>query len=671
MTINAIVFWVVLVIALGLFGYALTGRVRYLMLGRPEPRTDQVARRTGGFFVLVFGQKKLLKERVGIIHLFIFWGFIVIAFGTLQVIGEGVHKGFVLPWLGSQQWFFLLKDVLSVIVLIAVIVAAYIRYVVRPQRLKANLEAGIILTLIFLLVLTEFFYSGIGYALDQNAARSLAFVAVGISKLFGTDTGALEAVQRGLWWIHVLLLLGFLVYIPNSKHLHLIACPFNEWMRNLKPRGGQIYPMDLEDESIEEFGVSKIHGFTRKQLLDLYSCAECGRCQDNCPAFQSGKSLSSKQLMTKMRDHLVEQGPALLRQAKAEGEGEASATPAGATARQEPPAAPPKLIGDVITPEEIWACTTCYSCQEQCPVQNEHVNKIVDMRRNLVLMEGDFPKEANLAFRNMEVNGNPFGESALIRGDHLKKLGVPTLAEKPDAEILYWPGCAGSLDPRNQKVTTAFVSLAQAAGVSLATLGNEEKCCGDSARRLGNEYLFQSLAAMNIETLNGYGVKKIVTQCPHCLNTLKHEYPQFGGDYEVVHHTEFLNDLIASGRLKLSGASGKAVTYHDPCYLGRYNGVYDLPRQLLKNAGFDLVEMPRKKGKAFCCGGGGGRMWLEENEGERINNMRAAEVIGTGAGIAAVACPYCMTMLNDGINAHDAGEQVKVMDVAEVLQTMA
>ena len=470
--------------------------------------------------------------------------------------------------------------------------------------------------------------------------------------------------------MHILLLLGFLVYIPNSKHLHLIACPFNEWMRNLRPRGGRIYPMDLENESIEEFGVSKIQGFTRKQLLDLYSCAECGRCQDNCPAFQSGKALSSKQLMIKMRDHLVGQGPDLLRQSKAKAEGEDAAKPAGAKVTQEPSAAPPSLIGDVITPEEIWACTTCYSCQEQCPVQNEHVNKIVDMRRNLVLMEGDFPKEANLAFRNMEVNGNPFGESALIRGDHLKKLGVPTLAEKPDAEILYWPGCAGSLDPRNQKVTTAFVSLAQAAGVTLATLGNEEKCCGDSARRLGNEYLFQSLAAMNIETLNGYGVKKIVTQCPHCLNTLKNEYPQFGGDFEVVHHTEFLNDLVASGRLKISGGSGKAVTYHDPCYLGRYNGVYDLPRQLLTNAGFDLVEMPRKKGKAFCCGGGGGRMWLEETEGERINNMRAAEVIGTGAGIAAVACPYCMTMLNDGINAHEAGEQVKVMDVAEVLQTI-
>jgi Fe-S oxidoreductase len=658
LTYTSAVFVVVLLAALALFAYFLVPRVRYLLLGAPESRVDQATRRTGGFLVLVFGQKKLFKERVGVIHLFVFWGFIVIAFGTLQIIAEGIHPGFQFPWTESYAFLFI-KDLLSLIVLIGLIVLAYIRYVVRRTRLEPSAEAGVILGLIFFLILSEFFYSGVSYALDPTPASEGAFVATAIAGWFaGASTASLEAARTVLWWVHVLLLLGFLVYIPVSKHLHLLACPFNEWLRNLRPRGGQIYPVDFENEDVEEFGVSRVEGFTKKQLLDLYACAECGRCQDNCPAYQSGKSLSPKLLMTKLRDHLVEQGPSLLRKANTSSSDEAPA---------EDPAAP-AMIGDVISTEEIWACTTCYSCQEQCPVMNEHINKIVDMRRHLVLMEGEFPHEATLVFRNMEVNGNPLGESALIRGDHLRKLGVPTIGENPDAEILYWPGCSGALDARNQKVSTAFVRLAESAGVSLATLGNEEKCCGEAARRLGNEYLYQTLALGNVEVLNGYGVKKIVTQCPHCFNTLKNEYPQLGGNFEVLHHTQFLSELIGAGRLKLGASEPKKVTYHDACYLGRYNGIYQLPRQLLTTAGLDLVEMPRRKTKAFCCGGGGGRMWLEENEGERINNVRTDEVLSVSPDIAAVACPYCLTMLKDGVDAREAGDRVRVMDIAEILQ---
>ncbi len=668
MTYTQAVFLVLLITALGLFAYFLQLRVRYLLQGRPEPRFDQALRRTGGFLLLVFGQKKLLKERVGILHVFIFWGFIVIAIGTLQIVGEGLSDGFKLPLIGDNRLFYLLKDILSILVLVAIIAAALIRYVMRPARLKANLEAAIILALIFALIVSEFFYSGLSYALEPRVSHSLAFAAVGVSGLVDqVGASALEATRYVLWWLHLVLLLGFLVYIPNSKHLHLMACPFNEWLRNLKPRGAQIYPLDLEDEEAEEFGVGRIERFTRKQLLDLYSCAECGRCQDNCPAFQSGKSLSSKLLMTKLRDHLVEQGPSLLQKARA------AAGPAATAAAGDPPTGDettPSLIGDVISEAEIWACTTCYSCQEQCPVQNEHVNKIVEMRRHLVLMEGVFPKQAGLVFRNMEVNGNPLGESALTRGDHLHRLGVPTIAERPDADVLYWPGCSGALDARNQKVSAAVVRLAAAAGVSLATLGNEEKCCGDAARRLGNEYLYQSLAAANIEVLNGYGVTKIVTQCPHCFNTLKHEYPQLGGTFHIIHHTEFLAELIAAGQLVLATGEPQRVTYHDPCYLGRYNGLYELPRELLRESGLDLVEMPRRRQKAFCCGGGGGRMWLEEDEGERINNLRADEILGVSPDIAAVACPYCLIMLKDGIDARDAGDSVRVMDVAEILEAL-
>lgn len=600
---------------------------------------------------------------MGIVHFFIFWGFIAIAIGTLQIIGEGLNPGFSLPLLGGNRWFYLLKDALSVLVVVGVVIAAYVRYVVRPARLKANLESAVILALIFALIITEFFYSGLSRALDPRSADSLAFMAGAVSRLVdGAGVDGMGLARDVLWWMHVVLLFGFLVYIPNSKHLHLIACPFNEWLRNLKQRGAQIYPVDFEDEETEEYGVGRVEAFTRKQLLDLYACAECGRCQDNCPAYQSGKSLSPKSLINKLRDHLVEQGPLLVRGGTASPSGaEAAAGGNGGSS----------MIGDVITEDEIWACTTCYSCQEQCPVQNEHVNKVIDMRRHLVLMEGRFPHEATLVFRNMEVNGNPLGESALVRGDHLRRLGVPTIDENPQAEVLYWPGCSGALDPRNQKVSAAFVRLAEYAGVSLATLGNEEKCCGDAARRLGNEFLFQTLAVGNIETMNGHGVKRIVTQCPHCLNALRHEYRQLGGEFEVLHHSEFLHQLVAAGRLTLVTGANETVTYHDPCYLGRYNGIYDSPRDLLETAGFNLAEVPRRKAEAFCCGGGGGRMWLEEGEGERMNNVRADEILAVSPDIAAVACPYCLTMLKDGIDARDAGDRVQVMDIAEVLQTLA
>ncbi len=331
----------------------------------------------------------------------------------------------------------------------------------------------------------------------------------------------------------------------------------------------------------------------------------------------------------------------------------------------------PELIGQVISENDIWDCTTCRSCEEQCPIFVEHVDKTVAMRRNLVLMESCFPPEAQLAFRNMENNGNPWGIGWSTRADYLQSLDVPTLAENPEAEILYYPGCSGAFDGRNQKVSAAIVKLLREAQVNFAILGNEEKCCGDSARRLGNEYLFHSLATENIKVLNGYGVKKILTQCPHCFNCLKHEYPQFGGDFEVLHHTEYLNDLLSSGRLQLNhgigGADGRRITYHDSCYLGRYNTIYQAPRQLLQEVGLNLLEMAHTKEKSFCCGAGGGRMWLEEHQGERINVMRADEAIAPGVDRVGTACPFCLTMISDGVAAREAGEQVKVLDIAEIL----
>jgi Fe-S oxidoreductase len=684
---TAIVFTVVLVVAVTLFAYFLARRVQYLLLGVPEHRLDQPLVRLAGLLALVLGQQKVLKRPVGIIHFFIFWGFIVIAFGTLQVIAEGVRQGATLPW-GGNAVFNLVKDILSVLVLIGLLVAAYIRYAVRPKRLDATLEAGVILSLIFFLVLSELLYSGFSYALEPTHGRSLAFVAVAISRLAGASgasSGTMQLTAHALWWVHVALLLGFLVYIPVSKHLHLIACPINEFLRNLKPRGAQIYPVDLESEEVEEFGVGRIEGFTRKQLLDVFACAECGRCQDNCPASVSGKVLSPKLLHTKLKHQLLSRGEEL-RKAKAASGARTGVTGTTVTKTAEAPTstaeAPPaevlssNLIGDVFSEQEIWACTTCYACQDQCPIQNEHVNKIIEMRRNLVLMEGRFPKPAGLVFKNVEVNGNPLGESALVRGDFLRKLRVPTIGENPEAEVLYWPGCMGSLEARNQKVTAAFVDLLNMAGVSIATLGNEERCCGETVRRLGNEYLYQSLALGNIDTLNRYEVKKIVTQCPHCFNTLKNEYSQLGGEYEVLHHAEFLCELVESGRLKVGRAreagspsvQRRRVTYHDSCYLGRYNGIFDPPRRLLQTAGHDLVELPRRRSQAFCCGAGGGRMWLDEDEGERINVLRTDEVLGVMPDIAAVACPFCLTMLKDGVDHREAADRVHVLDVAEVVR---
>ena len=664
MTVSGAIFIVVLVIALAFFAWALNRRVQYVMLGRPESRFDRPLARTAGFFVLVFGQKKLFKERVGIIHFFVFWGFIVIAFGTLQIIAEGIHPGFTFPWAESYTFLFI-KDLLSLIVLAGLLVIAYIRYVVRKTRLEPSAEAGVILGLIFFLILSEFFYSGFTYALDPTPASEGAFVATAIAGWVGGLSGsALELGRTILWWIHVVLLLAFLVYIPISKHMHLIMCPVNEFMRNLKPRGAQIVALDLENEDIEEFGVSKVQGFTKKQLLDVYACAECGRCQEHCPATQSGKALNPKLLMTKLKDHLDETGAALRQAGKA----------AAGAATESPEKA---LIGDVFSEDEIWACTTCYSCQEQCPVQNEHINKIIDMRRNLVLDLGEFPAEAQLACRNIEKNSNPWGVGNQNRANWAKELDVPVAGTGELGEYLYWVGCAGSFDDRNQKVSKAVVKLFREAGVTFSILGTKEKCCGDPARRIGNEYLFQSLAQENIATMNGLGVKKIVTQCPHCLNTIKNEYPAFGGDYEVIHHTQLLADLLKQGTLKLGSPGGGAdgaqplparVAYHDSCYLGRYQQEYEAPRQVLKAvAGVTMLEAERNKNKSVCCGAGGGRMWMEEEPEHRVNEMRVGQLLEKDPEIIGVNCPYCLTMMEDGIGSKGKGESVKALDLAEIL----
>ena len=660
MSFTPVIFLAVLVVALAVFMVFVTKRVRYVLLGQPEVRSDQLGRRASGFVVYVLGQKKLFKERSGILHFFIFWGFIVVAFGALQIIGEGLSAAFSLPLLGDWPPFYLLQDLFIALVIVAVIAAAFIRYVVRPARYEASLEAGVILALILGIMLAGLLYSALTYAREPSSSHSLAPLSKAVAEAARGAGWSESALQTGawvFWWLHVLFMLAFLVYIPVSKHLHLLACPVNEFFRNLKPAGAQIKPLDLEDEEVEEFGVSRIEGFTRWQLLDLYACTECGRCQDHCPAHLSGKTLSPRTLMTKLKHQLDERGAELLRAGDAGGQ-----APSGDDS-------PVTMIGDVISEDEIWACTTCYSCQEQCPVQNEHVNKIVDMRRSLVLDQGDFPQEAQLACRNVEKNSNPWGVGAHTRADWARDLGV-TVADDASqvGEYLFWVGCAGAFDDRAVKISQAVVKLLQAAGVSFSILGTSENCCGDPMRRIGNEYLFQMLATENVETLNGLGVKKIVAQCPHCLNTLKNEYPAFGGSFEVVHHTELLADLLAQGRLQLSNGSTPRVAYHDSCYLGRYQGEFQKPRDVLHAVpGVTVLEASRNKSKGLCCGAGGGRMWMEEDAGQRVNELRVGQLLETSPDVIGVNCPYCLTMMEDGLGSVAPDNAVRVLDLAEIL----
>jgi len=451
-----------------------------------------------------------------------------------------------------------------------------------------------------------------------------------------------------------MVILVFLMYIPYSKHLHLLGSIPNIFFRSFRPKV-ELTKLDLEDENRETFGVTKIEEFTWKQLLDLYACTECGRCQVNCPAYLTQKPLSPWKMIHDLKGHLKKKGPELLKKnGKKEGE-------------EEPAILTTKLAGEVIPEDVIWSCTTCMGCQQACPVFIEHIHKIIDMRRTLVLDESSMSPEVQRCFTNMENNSNPWGIGFASRADWAKDLQVKTMGEDSSVDYLLWVGCAGSFDDRNKKVTTALVKILKSADVNFAILGTEEKCCGETARRMGNEYLAQMMIQENVEILNNYNVKKIITMCPHCMNSLKKDYPQFGGNYEVVHHSEFIHELIKNGKIKTKTPVNTSMTYHDSCYLGRHNEIYSSPREILKSvSGIKLLEMERSGEKSFCCGAGGGRMWMEEHIGTRINETRTEDALKTGAEKICTACPYCLTMFEDGLKTKQ--KELKVMDLAEVLE---
>jgi len=493
----------------------------------------------------------------------------------------------------------------------------------------------------------------------------------------GISQGTAGVLFYIFWWIHLLTLLAFAVYVPQSKHAHLIFAPVNVALRDTKP-AGKLTSINFEDETQETYGVGKIEDFRQNQLIDLYACVECGRCTNMCPASGTGKTLSPMDLIVKMRDHLTEKGAAITSRTPWMPQfafGRTAADKLAVPSADSETAAAletPQLIGDVITEEELWACTTCRNCEDQCPVANEHVEKIVDMRRYLVLTEGNMPHEAARYFQNIERQSNPWG---MNRKERIKwregrdDIEVPTVDEAEDFEYLFWVGSMGSFDKRSQKIAQSFAKIMNAAGVKFAILGNQELNSGDTARRMGNEFLFQQLCQENIANFQAYGVKKIVTIDPHAYNTFKNEYPEFGLEAEVFHHTELIWSLIQEGRIKPSKEVKEMVAYHDSCYLGRYNDIYDIPRKILKSVpGVQVLEMERNRQDALCCGAGGGMMWMEETQGKRINIERTEQALRLNPTTIGSNCPYCLTMMTDGVKAVEAEERVKTKDIAEIVE---
>lgn len=667
-----IIFIIVFIIAVGLFARAVWQRYLILRLGRPEDRFDQIGTRVMSLLVYVLGQKKVLNEFYpGLLHVLIFWGFLVLGVGELQFFGEGLFSGFTLPLLGHSPVFYLSQDLFAVLVLVGLLMAAWRRYVIKPDRLERTLDAAIILTLITGVILTLFAAGGLRAALHPAGPQlgPVTMAVAGWVSNQGWSQSALNTLYYVFWWAHALIILGFLVFIPYSKHMHLLACPFNTFFRSLSPMGKMLQPIDFEDEEAT-LGAQKITDFSWKHLLDLLTCAQCGRCQDNCPAYLSNMPLSSKRFINNLKEHLLECGKNI--QPGAADAATAQPAPDGETESL----LESSLIGRAVTEEELWSCRTCGACQYICPVMIEHVPKNINLRRYLAMEEAAYPSGVDNAIRCLEDRGHPYKGTMASRSSWFRGSWVEDLVKENNKEVLFWVGCTAALDDRNMKIAQAFAELLQRAGVHFSILGEKENCCGDPARRVGNEFLYDGLVRENIELFAKHKVKTIVTTCPHCYNALKNEYPQIDGtfsqNYEVYHHTEYLAKLLQEKKLTVVGTFAETVTYHDPCYLGRYNDIFALPRETLQSiGGVKLVEMQRNRERSFCCGGGGGGAWMEE-EGTRVNHMRAEQVFDSGAEVLCTACPFCMTMMNDGIKVKQAGQDkvVRIYDLAEILEAV-
>ncbi|WP_263399388.1 heterodisulfide reductase-related iron-sulfur binding cluster [Sutcliffiella deserti] len=683
--------WILTIIvtayAVSLFVYLIRTRIQYIKLGKKVEFDKNLKERLEKVWVNVFGQKKLLKDKKsGIIHVMFFYGFLMVQLGAIDLIIKGLFPNAHLPLGPLYPAFTFFQELVTLMILVAVVWAFYRRYVEKLVRLKRGFKAGLVLLFIGGLMVSVLFANGMGLIWHNHGLTWSEPVASAFAFLFGwiNTTAAIVLFYVG-WWVHLLFLLAFLVYVPQSKHAHLIAGPANVFFhRTTNP--GKLEKIDFEDESQETFGVGKVEDFTQLQLIDMYACVECGRCTNMCPATGTGKMLSPMDLIVKIRDHLTDKGAAITSKspwvptfAFNNTQGNQLALASAGKGAEESAATieySPSLIGDVITEEEIWACTTCRNCEDQCPVMNEHVDKIIDLRRYLVLTEGKMDADAQRAMTNIERQGNPWGLNRKERENWREaapEVKIPTVKEVKKAgeefEYLFWVGSMGSFDNRSQKIAISFARLLNEAGVKFAILGNKEKNSGDTPRRLGNEFLFQELATSNIAEFEKNEVKKIVTIDPHAYNIFKNEYPDFGLEAEVYHHTELLAQLVEEGKLTPHHEVKETITYHDSCYLGRYNEVYEPPRDILKAIpGVKVVEMARNRQNGMCCGAGGGLMWMEEDAGSRVNVARTEQALEVAPSVISSGCPYCLTMLSDGTKAKEVEEEVSTYDVAELLE---
>lgn len=708
----ALVLALAAVVGFGLGGYRVWKLYRYMRLGRAEDRTDLPARRIRDELVIYLGQSKLFKRPYlvrGIAHALIFWGFLVITVGTVDLLLNGIF-GLHVPGTDSGLFAWTV-DLFAIAVLASIALAAVRRLFFRPSRMHVAAGGYVILALIGVLMLSLLVFETAGIAAELVKKGFTPPPLAGLAAPLVRGPYA-QAIYTGAWWIHVLTVLAFAAYLPQTKHLHIATTLPNVFFRSQRPRGALRPIPDLEEQ--ETFGAASLRHLSWKQHLDGYTCTECGRCSDQCPALATGKPLDPQKIVLDLRDLLLREGDLLLRDPAATG-----TPPAHQTETK---------------PEEVFACTTCAACVEACPVTIEHIDKIVDLRRALTMMESAAPPEAQRAMQNIERAGNPWGEPREARADWAEGLLVPTLAERPDAEYLYFVGCAASYDRRNQRVAKALARILQSAGLSFAILGREETCTGDPARRIGNEYLWQLQAQANVETFERYKVRKVIASCPHCFNTIANEFPQLGGSYEVVHALSLVDRLITEGKVRFAdgdatagdvaavgdraargiegglvshdeGPSGRdgadvgrprserqpdrgnvaggpaqtngaaetreKVAYHDPCYLGRHNKIYDAPRAVMDAVpGVERVEIePHARERGFCCGAGGGRMWMEEQVGQRVNHRRIDQLRAAQAGATKVAsgCPFCLIMLEEGVGAKGLADEVKAVDVLELV----
>jgi Fe-S oxidoreductase/nitrate reductase gamma subunit len=670
-------------VAVLLIGYAVSKRYKMWMLGKPDKRFDNPVKRIGEFIKItildaVFHRRFFRDPYPGIMHFLIFIGCALLFIGAgLDFLNHYVFQPFNAAFIHGPVYIYLggLWNIGGVMVLVGLVLAFVRRYIQRPKRLNTIFDDGVALALILIVVVTGFFLQGFRMiaAVPDNLGLTqpeyyihpewgqARFVGFWIAGMFANLPDATRLLwYQFLWYFHVIITVGSVLYIILSweKLTHILISPVNVLFKTSRPKGA-LSLVDLENA--ETYGVGRIQDFTWKQLFDLDACTNCGRCQDRCPAYLTDKPLSPRKIVQDLKTYWLEQAPALMAAKKA-------AVASGPGAATNVAAEEKTMVGQVILEDEIWSCTTCRACQDICPVFVEHIDKIIDMRRHLVLDLAQIPETGESVLKCMEARGHSCKGTTLTRTDWTTGLDIKQLSEDSNVEYVFFAGCAASLEERSTKIAIATVKILKEAGVNFGILGAQEMCCGEPARRLGNEYLFQTLAAQSVEQFKGYNIKKIITICPHCFNTIKNEFPQFGGNFEVIHHSTFISNLIKEGKIKPAVMKENRITYHDSCYLGRHNDIYDPQRHVLQSINkLPLLEMERSRNSGFCCGGGGGRFWMEERLGTRISEARIQQVLDIGADTVATACPYCVQMFTDAIKAKGAEETLVAKDIAELV----